>query len=320
MSVSTRLTALSVMMLIVAAGLFIGIPAASQVASRGPVDNTDSEPNDDKANATVVDTDGTIEGQLLDSDHSDNYKVQLTNDGANADKITINIVFDEDLPLVSVYLRDSNGFLLEFMRDTKNTNMYAIGTSASAWYHLNITDDLQTGIYYNVTFTFTVVTFTGNGDSNNDPTEAVVIPSLPYHINTTADGDMDPYDHQDFYKVMLSRTLTKADLLVAHMTQAITAQFWVEVFTEGYVNVDAFAKESDPRPAPIRPIPTGPTAQVTITYGSGPRTAPAATTSPSTRSRSTSTTTTTNRRTRPQSPSPTTTRPPSLATLARTWT
>jgi len=242
----TRFMTIGTILILVIVGLIPALPAVSQGVSRGPVNNTDSEPNNDKANATVVDTDVTIQAGLIGSDHHDNYKFQLTKVVNTADKVTIAVVFDEALPLVSVHLRDSNGFLLDFMRDNANTDLYAVGTNASGWYYLNITDDVQTGVYYNVTLTFTQVTF--EGDPNNNPPEAVVIPTLPFHINTTADGDTDPHDYQDFYQVMLSRTMTKADLLVAHMTQEITAQFWIEVFDATYKNVDAFVKESDSKP------------------------------------------------------------------------
>ena len=229
-------------------------PLASALGPRGPVPNTDSEPNNIRSDATDVNIAGKIPGTMLGSDHWDNYRFQLDLTGGNAKKVNIDVVFDKANPLVSVYLRDVNGFLLDFSRDLNSTTVTAVGSGPAAWYYLNITDDTLLGITYNVTYTFSSVTFAG--DSNNNPSEANAVGAFPYSINTTADGDSEPMDRQDFYKVSLSRTVSKADLLVVQLTQDSAAQFWVEVFDAAFAPV-SYEKQGLPAPGSTQVVSYG---------------------------------------------------------------
>jgi hypothetical protein len=241
----TRAGSLAVMavLLMVTSGL---APSLGALGPRGPVPNTDSEPNNTMADATVVSVSGTIKGTLLGADHWDNYKFQAAMGGGVATKTYIEVDLDQSNPLVSVYLRDTNGFLLDFARDVQVAKLYNVATGPLAWYYLNITDDTLKGETYNVTVSFTTEPFTG--DSNNNPSEAVLVGSFPFTANKTLNGGTDPMDVQDFYKVSLSRTVSKADLLVTQLKQAPTAMYWVEVYDSSLKNVDAYEREGDPKP------------------------------------------------------------------------
>jgi hypothetical protein len=240
---SGTLAALAVLIMLTAT-LF---PLAGALSSRGGVPNTDSEPNNTLADATVVNTDGTIKGTVTGTDHSDNYKFQLSITGGNAQKVYLDVTVDNANPLVSFYLREANGFLVAFHRDISNAELFAVATSTTpAWYYFNITDDSQLGLTYNVTFSFTVEAFTG--DTNNGPSEAVAIGAFPFAVNTTLKGGNDPMDVQDLYKVSLSRTVSKADLLITQLKQAPTAQFWVEVYDSTFKDVAGFEHQGEPKP------------------------------------------------------------------------
>ena len=246
------LAALAAVLLMVTSGI---VPLVAALGPRGAVPNTDSEPNNTKADATLVNIAGKIPGTLVGTDHYDNYKFQTGIAGNNAVKTYIEVDFDHANPLVSVYLRDSNGFLLDFARDVKVVKLYAIATSTVVMNYLNISDDSLGGETYNVTISFSNVVFTG--DANNDPADAVAVGSFPFFGNSALQGGTEPMDVQDFYKVSLSRTVSKADLLVAQLKQAPTAQFWIEVFDSSFRPVLGYEAQGEPKPG----------ATQTVTYG-----------------------------------------------------
>jgi hypothetical protein len=223
------------------------LPFTGALSSRGGVPNTDSEPNNTVSDATVVNTGGTIKGTETGADHSDNYKFQLSITAGNAQKAYLDVTVDTANPLVSFYLRDANGFLLNFYRDISNAKLFVVASSTTpTWYYFNITDDSQMGLTYNVTFSFSVEAFTG--DTNNNPSEAVAIGAFPFSVNSTLQGGIDPMDAQDFYKVSLSRTVSKADLLITQLKQDPTAQYWVEVYDSTFKDVAGYEHQGEPKP------------------------------------------------------------------------
>jgi hypothetical protein len=236
--------AVMAVLIMLTAGMF---PLTGAFSSRGAVPNTDSEPNNTLADATIVNTGGTIKGTEIGTDHSDNYKFQLSITAGNAQKAYLDVTVDDPNPLVSFYLRDANGFLLAFHRDISNAKLFAVASStSSAWYYFNITDDSELGLTYNVTVSFSVEAFMG--DVNNNPSEAVAIGAFPYAVNSTLQGGLDPMDAQDFYKVSLSRTVSKADLLITQLKQSLTAQYWVEVYDSAFKDVAGYEHQGEPKP------------------------------------------------------------------------
>jgi len=271
--VKTRhgLAALAAVLLMLTSGI---VPLVAALGPRGSTPNTDSEPNDTKADATLVNIAGKIPGTLLGTDHFDNYKFQAGKAGSNAVKTYVEVDFDKANPLVSVYLRDSNGFLLDFARDNQVVKLYTIATSTSVTDYLNITDDSLGGQTYNVTISFSVVVFAG--DTNNDPADAVAVGSFPYAVSDTLQGGTEPMDVQDFYKVSLSRTVSKADLLVTQLKQNQTAQFWLEVFDSSFRPAVGYEKQGEPKPGSTQTMTYGAQAagiyyvRVSAANGTGP--------------------------------------------------
>jgi hypothetical protein len=248
-----RLNAAVVILLMLLCSLFPMTQSSGETASRA---DADEEPNDDMASASEVTGNVTIQGEMVGDvgtdgsctdagdDCADNYKIQLAKGGTNADFLNVTVKFDQTGPLVSVRIYDEFGFLQAFLRDSKNTTLFHVADRPSAWYYVNITDDMMTHYTYNITFKIESVAF--QGDGNNIPDDYVDVSSYPWDTATSADGDSEPHDHQDFYRVVLDITSNQADLLTVHMTQDATAQFNVEIFSKSgvnYVNTDEYPHE-----------------------------------------------------------------------------
>jgi len=230
--------------LIVAMFVISGLSAVN-ADSRGTTPNTDSEPNDTFADATVIDSFGSQISGTLDgpsgsdpngTDPADIYKVALSNSGNNADKMIVTVQFNTSTPSVSVMTYDPYLFMLDSQYDSQSMT-FGVIAGVSGYYYINISSQFGS-VAYNITVNVNPAVFSGN--TNNDPANATTVSTFPYNSTDSLDGDDDPNDQQDFFKVTLSKTAQAADLLVAYLDPTDTAKYALELYREvgsSYVQV-----------------------------------------------------------------------------------
>ena len=204
-------------------------------SSRGGL-NADIEANNNMSTANTLDgTVTSVTGKVTNADLYDWWQLSLTNTAGNADHWNLKVDFDGPDGVtntgMSVRLMDGFGFILDFKRDAKVSELNAVGgVSGTNLYYLNITNDMAFGImdYY---INLTKASLTTN-DNDNDPGNATVISTFPFEKDDTTDGDDYPTDYQDFYNVSVTASPTAKDLLIVHTDPSGAVALWTELFLQ----------------------------------------------------------------------------------------
>jgi len=240
-------------------GLMITSALASVVsagpASRGTPDNTDSEPNNTLPTATAL-TLATVNfaGTLNGADNADVFKIQLSNSGGMADTITVIADFNTSNG-VGVEVTDAQGFMFYQGFDNQADNKVLKFVSGyTEYYYINLTKQFGDASY-SLSVNKVNAAFAGNG--NNDPSQAQTVTGDNVPINSNLD-QTTPKDHQDFYKITLSSSVSASDLLVVFMNQSGGTDFWLQLYKSVGVNAYQLVKQSKGSKAG---------ANVTMSYG-----------------------------------------------------
>ena len=216
--------------LMTAGSLAIG-PAAA--GPRGPVVNTDSEPNDDFANATdVIPGVGntiTIHGIATGADVVDFYKIQLNRSGGNSEKLNVTTDVPQGSAAPRLFIFDPNARFMVLDGDANNNFAHTVETVAAVsgyyyvWYEVIVFG--VDPVPYNITFTKTAVS--GVTIDNGTPATSVPIPSTPATLGGALD---DPDDQADFYNISLVSDMFEADVVTFHAIPSNTLSIVVEVY------------------------------------------------------------------------------------------
>lgn len=206
-------------------------PAAA--GPRGPVNNTDSEPNDDVANATLVVLSGntiTIPGTATQSDVVDYYKIMLTRSGSSSEKLNVSSSIEAGKAAARLFIIDPNAKSMVLDGDANNEFTHSVETVAAStgfyyvWYEAQVFNPSDTAAY---SLTFTKTAVSNVVADNGTIATAIPIPSFPYGFAGSLD---DPGDQADFYCMTLVSDGAAADVVTFHAVPTASLSIMVEVY------------------------------------------------------------------------------------------
>ena len=211
----------------------VALPVAG-AEPRGPVPNTDSEPNDDYANATLVSPDVsgtvTIYGTATATDMVDYYKILLTfTPPDSSEKLSVDSAITGGAAC-RLFIFDPNAKDMVLDADANNTNDHHVQAVAPAtdyyyvWYEVQVFSATET-IDYSLTFTRTAVS--GVSIANGTSVTATPVPPLPATVSGTLN---DPGDQADFYTINLISDVSQADVVTFHGVPTAALSIMVEVY------------------------------------------------------------------------------------------
>jgi len=244
-----ELMCVATVFLMIAASLVIG-PAAA--GPRGPVVNTDSEPNDDFANATEVIPDTgntiTIQGTATDTNKEDYYKILLNRSGANSEKLNVTTSVPVDTAACRLFIFDPNAKFMVLDADASNLFNHSVETVAAVtgfyfvWYECQPLMGLNSASYI-ITFTKTAVS--GVVIDNGTPATAMPVPAFPTTVNGNID---DPADQVDFYCMTLVSDMFEADVVTLYAIPSGTLSIFLEVYLPNlaFLNSEFHYSPTDP--------------------------------------------------------------------------
>ena len=221
---------IAAVVLMICGGLSIG-PAAA--GPRGPVVNTDSEPNDDFANATEVIPEAgntiTIHGQATGSDVVDYYRIKLNRSGADSEKLNVTADVPQGSAAPRLFIFDPNAKFMVLDGDASNGFNHTVEAVAAVtgyyfvWYEVIVFG--VDPVPYNITFTKTGVT--GVTILNGTPSTATPIDTIPASLGGSL---ADPSDQADFFCMTLVSNVSAADVVTFHAIPSNTLSIVVEVY------------------------------------------------------------------------------------------
>jgi hypothetical protein len=229
-----------VAVLMMMAGAFALPPALAE--DRGSTPNTDSEPNDDFANATVVSPSGSsisISGTCSATDVNDYYKIQLTCNPPNSEKLTVSTSCTGGIKRLFIY--DPLGSFIMLDGDANPYNDHSVSTVAftTGYYYVRYEVQLLTATTgYTIKFEKTAATFSGQ---NNTPATATPLTAFP----ATSGGNLDdPGEQADWLKVDLANDAIMADVLTFSCQASANLAGKVEVYFANLTFLDPFHYET----------------------------------------------------------------------------
>ena len=246
----TRMWMCLVTLFLMTAGALSVGPAAA--GPRGPVVNTDSEPNDDFANATeVIPGAGntiTINGTATLTDKEDYYKIQLNRSGANSEKLNVTTDVPQGNAACRLFIYDPSAHFMVLDADASNLFNHTVETVAAVtgyyfvWYECQLLNSLTT-TSYNITFTKTAVS--GVTIDNGTVATATPVPTPPSTVNGSLD---DPADQADFFSITLESDIFVADVVTFHAIPSGALAIYIEVYMPNltYLNTDFHYFPTDP--------------------------------------------------------------------------
>ncbi len=210
--------------------VFSGLPALpTAFEPRGPVTNTDSEPNDDFANATLVVPGAgntiTITGAHSMSDTDDYYKIRLNRTGSTTEKLEVRTSTSEGAPRLFVYDPQGKRVLLDGNATIDTVHYVTTYAYYTGDYYVRYEVQTASLTSYSITLTKTTVTY--EGDTDNSPLEATAISSFPAHFS---DGVVDPTDQGDWYSMELHSDDVAADVVTFLCTPSANLAINVEIY------------------------------------------------------------------------------------------
>ncbi|MEM4728387.1 MAG: hypothetical protein QXH42_01315 [Thermoplasmata archaeon] len=196
---------------------------------RGPIANTDSEPNGDFGNATLVVPGAgntiTIYGNHSMSDSDDYYKIRLNRTGGNVEKLVVESETSEGAPRLFVYDPTGKRVLLDGDAAIDTRHRVTTYGHVTGDYYIRYEVQTMTTASYQLTFTKTTEALADDGD--NSPSAAPVISAFPAHVSNSVN---DPTDQGDWYALDLQSDDIKADVVTFMCRPAQTLAVNVEVY------------------------------------------------------------------------------------------
>ena len=223
--------------LMMAAGAFVLPPAGANV-SRGTTPNTDSEPNDGFAAATVVSPSGSsisFSGTCSASDVNDYYKIQLICNAPNSEKLTVWASCSGGIKRMFLYDPLGNDILLD--GDANQFNDHTVGTVAftTGYYYVRYeVQGLAATANYNIRFEKTAAAYSGQ---NNTPATAAPVPAPPTTLNGNLD---DPNEQADWFVMDLVNNVSAADVVTFSCQPSANLAARVEVYFANLTYIDQF--------------------------------------------------------------------------------
>ena len=218
----------------------VALPPAG-ADGRGSPPNTDSEPNNGFADATMVSPSGSsisFSGTCSDTDVNDYYKIQLACSPPNADKLTVTISCADGIKRLFIY--DPLGMEIMLDGDANPYNDHTVSTVAftPGYYYVRYEVQALTGTSsYTIKFTKSAATFSGQ---NNTPSTATPVAAFPATLNG---GVNDPDEQADWYALPLVHNLTSADVLTFSCQASANLAARVEVYLANLTYVYPFHYE-----------------------------------------------------------------------------
>ncbi|MGQ9582895.1 MAG: Ig-like domain-containing protein [Thermoplasmatota archaeon] len=217
-----------VLALVIALGALPALPMAEE--PKGTETNTDSEPNDDFANATLVVPGAgntiTISGTHSASDPDDYYKIRLNRTGGSAERLVVQTSTVEGAPRLFVYDPLGKRVLLDGNATIDTVHSVETYAYSTGDYYVRYEVQTASATGYSITFTKTTVPYAG--DSDNSPSEATPVPSLPAHFSDSA---ADPTDQGDWYSMELRSDVIEADVVTFLCTPSANLAVNVEIYS-----------------------------------------------------------------------------------------
>jgi hypothetical protein len=221
----------AILVVMMAAGAIALPPARAQ--PRGSLINTDSEPNDDFANATLV-VPGAgntirIAGTADANDSVDFYKIRLNFTApTTAEKLNVSAHVDTNQAAVRVFIYDTNAMNMVLDADANPSQDHTAETVAShtgdyyVWYECQV---FQGAVGYNITFTKTTVTY--NFDIDGTTGSATNISGGQASFSGALS---DPSDQADFYTFSLASDAAAADVVTFYAIPSAGLSLFVEAY------------------------------------------------------------------------------------------
>jgi hypothetical protein len=202
------------------------------ISGRGLVNNTDSEPNDATANATLINKSIAIAGSIGYSDASDFFKVKLNSTTLpNRANVSLNFSSNKAGTKANLNLLDPAGFRLDYKQVTAGTlpvNASALAPFAGEYYI-----EIQWDIANNPTATLnyvlnvSLILFAFSPDGNDRMADAVAIGNG----YTATNGLNKLTDVSDFYKFHMVHSTAKTDVLFLEVVPVAGLDPTLEVYS-----------------------------------------------------------------------------------------
>lgn len=210
-----------------------GAGMALTLDSRGSVNDTDSEPNDDASEATNVTGNVTIGGTITSQDASDFYRVHMNNTTA-PNRLNASLIFSSTHGGTIAYLAilDPEEFRLDQVLCTGSETNASAMALRGGWYYLGILWDIQNHGSATITYTLntSLVYEAVTPDGNDHPDEAVQVSDEDL---VTSDLD-ELYDAADFYGIHLAVGPSSLDVILLVLEMEATVDIAIEVYTSAY--------------------------------------------------------------------------------------
>jgi hypothetical protein len=222
--------------LMMAAGAIVLPPAGAD--GRGSPPNADSEPNNSFADATVVSPSGSsisFGGTCSDTDVNDYYKIQLTCNPPQSEKLTVTTSCSDGIKRLFIYDPLGNDILLD--GDANQYNDHSISTVAftTGYYYVRYeVQGLSASASYTIRFTKSTATYNGQ---NNTPATATPVTAFPATQNGAVD---DPAEQADWFRLDLVNNLTSADVVTFSCQPSANLAARVEVYFLNLTYIDQF--------------------------------------------------------------------------------
>jgi len=207
----TRVLISVVTVLMMAAGALVLPPAVADGPARGSPPNTDSEPNDNFAQATVVSPSGSsisFGGSCSATDANDYYKIQLTCNPPNTEKLTVSASCSGGIKRMFIYDPLGNDIMLD--GDANQFNDHTVSTVAftTGYYYVRYeVQALSATASYTIGFVKSAATYSGQ---NNTPATAIMVTARPATLNANLN---DPNEQADWYRADLINNVAEADVV-----------------------------------------------------------------------------------------------------------
>jgi len=205
---------------------------------------TESEPNDSFAQATLVDSDSSFTGTLTLTDNVDMYKVLLNRTGATAEAVSAELTKTSSGGQVRLYIYDGDGYLLARNATVSETPVTSsVCAPYTGYVYIGVSAGTGAAAYdYMLNLTKTkLVPGPSLLDDNNRPSEAVAVQD-GYDSLKGADSF---YNTGDFYSVQLGTGAGWSDVLTVWVETPSSADLFIELFNAGNSTLIGFSDSGD---------------------------------------------------------------------------
>lgn len=207
-------------------------PVFQNMDSRGPVNDTDSEPNNEVSKATNVTGNVSITGDITFNDPADFFRVHLNNT-TSPNRLNTSLEFTSGDPSAIAYLAILDPF--EFRLDQILSRGNQVNASAVAlyadFYYIGVLWDIQNQGDKTVSYTLNVSlvdhVFTPDGDDHPDD-------ALPVDDGAHVSGSVDELeDVADFLVITMDQGADHVDVVLLMLTMDPTVDIAIEIYNSG---------------------------------------------------------------------------------------